>query len=241
MRRVLITGAGQGLGLEFTRQCLQRGDQVFAGVRASSRRESLDRLHADHPETLSILTLDVTDQESLETARKDVRERVEALDLLINNAGIGHTSRDAGDRRAHTSFGNLSADKMLQVFRVNTVAPVVVTQVFCPLLERGVRPVVVQITSALGSLSAWSPGGSYSYDASKAALNMMNLHLAQDLRGKGIIAAAIHPGWVRTDMGGPNAPLTAGESVGGMLEVIDNLKPRDAGSFLQWNGTEHPW
>jgi len=241
MRRVLITGAGQGLGLEFTRQCLQRGDQVFAGVRSSSRRDDLDRLGVDHPGKLSVVMIEVTDGDSLEAARGEVQERAGALDLLINNAGIGHTSRDAGDRRAHTSFGSLSADKMLQVFRVNTIAPVIVTQIFHPLLERGTRPVVVQITSALGSLSAWSPGGSYSYDASKAALNMMNLHLAQDLRSKGIVAVAIHPGWVRTDMGGPNAPLTAEESVGGMLEVIDNLTMEDAGRFLQWNGTEHPW
>lgn len=241
MRRVLITGAGRGLGLELSRQCLQRGDRVFAAVRLSGSSDGLGRLRADYPETLTVVPLDVTDPASLETARRSVEEQVDALDLLVNNAGIGHTSRDAGDRRAHTSLGKLDADKMLQVFRVNAIAPVMVTQLFHPLLGRGTHPVVIQITSALGSLSAWSPGGSYSYDASKTALNMLNLHLAEDLRDEGIVAVVIHPGWVRTDMGGSNAPLSAEDSVQGILEVVDGLTIEDAGRFLQWNGTEHPW
>jgi NAD(P)-dependent dehydrogenase (short-subunit alcohol dehydrogenase family) len=151
---------------------------------------------------------------------------------LINNAGA---------RIRPERLGQLEAGILLDVFALNAVAPLMVAQTYLDLLRVGHRPRIVNISSQMGSLARKQSGGDYSYCASKAALNMHTRALAFDVRGLGITAVAMHPGWVQTDMGGPNAPLTPQESIRGMIAVIDRLAPDDAGRFLQWNGSELPW
>jgi NAD(P)-dependent dehydrogenase (short-subunit alcohol dehydrogenase family) len=130
---------------------------------------------------------------------------------------------------------------MLEVFRVNTVAPVVIAQACAALLRRGREPRIVNVSSDAGSLEKCAGGGAYSYAASKAALNMMTRCLAADLRPDGIVVASVHPGFVRTDMGGPEAPLAPSDTLPSLLRVIDELRLEDSGCFRNWDGTVIPW
>lgn len=232
MRHILITGANRGLGLELTRQTLDRGDHVFATCRHPEEAHALRALNDVHAAQLSILSLDVTDEASIIAAEEMVRTQTDHLDILINNAGVN----PRGER-----LGDLDAETLLHTFHVNSVGPMMVAQRFLDLLRAGERSKIVNISSQMGSLIQKKSGGSYSYCTSKAALNMLTRALAFDLRSEGIIVVAMHPGWVRTDMGGSHAPLSPAESVSGMLRVIDKLKPTDTGRFLTWRGRKHPW
>jgi NAD(P)-dependent dehydrogenase (short-subunit alcohol dehydrogenase family) len=234
MRRVLITGANRGLGLEFVRQCLARGARVFAGCRNPEKAGDLQTLVVAHPEQLTILTLDVTDEATIDASVEIIRSQVDGLDLLINNAG-------AFPRRETPT--NLNAETMLQAFHLNSVAPMIVAQRCLDLLRAGNQPKIVNISSKMGSLW-WKEkegGGDYSYCSSKSALNMLTRTLAFDLRSDGIIVVAINPGWVQTDMGGSSADLTPAESVGGMLKVIEGLTEAHTSKFYTWEGREHRW
>ena len=234
MRRVLVTGSNRGLGLEFVRQCLARGDLVFAGCRNPGNAAGLATLSAAYPQRLAMLTLDVTNEESIGASVDAMHRQIEGLDLLINNAGTYP--------RGETPT-TLNSKTMLQAFRLNSVAPMIVAQRCLELLRAGSQPRVVNVSSKMGSLW-WKEregGGDYSYCSSKAALNMLSRTLAFDLRSEGIIVVAINPGWVQTDMGGDNADLTAAESVRGMLDVIARLTEADTSKFLTWDGQEYPW
>jgi NAD(P)-dependent dehydrogenase (short-subunit alcohol dehydrogenase family) len=241
MRRVLITGAGRGLGLEFARQCLNRGDRVFAGVRTPETAESIQALKAEHKDRLTMVRLEVTDPASIAASLKGVNKSIDGLDVLINNAGINENGRDAGSFVSHMVLGHLHPERMLGMFRVNAIAPLMIAQGFLDLLKAGKSPRIVNISSKMGSLTHTRSGGNYTYPASKAALNMLMRALAFDVIGFGIVAVVIAPGWVQTDMGGSAAPLTPERSVHGVLQVIDNLTERDAGRFFEWNGKECTW
>lgn len=234
MRRVLITGSNRGLGLEFVRQCLARGDRVFAGCREPRNAADLVALSVAHPQHLVTLALDVTDEESVDAAVKAIHHQVDGLDLLINNAG----TYPRGETPA-----TLNAKTILQTFQLNSVAPIIVAQRCLDLLRAGNDPKIVNISSKMGSLW-WKEkegGGDYSYCSSKAALNMLTRTLAFDLRSEGIIVVALMPGWVQTDMGGSGADLTPAESVGGMLSVIERLAGDDTSRFITTEGEDHPW
>jgi len=236
-RRVPVTGAGRGLGLELTRRYLERGDQVFATCRQPSRARDLAALAGAHRDQLTVLALDVADAASIRAAHAAVRRRTKALDLLINNAGV-YSRRGSADPSER--LGTLRFDDALHVLRTNAVAPLMVTQQCLDLLAAGRAPRVVAISSEYGSVSE-NDGFPYYYAASKAALNMLMRSLAADVRRRGIVAAILDPGWVRTDMGGPQAPLTPARSVAGMMRVIDGLTARDSGRFYTWEGTVAPW
>jgi NAD(P)-dependent dehydrogenase (short-subunit alcohol dehydrogenase family) len=241
MERVLITGANRGIGLEFVRQCLARGDTVLAGARRPDEARELDELERRFGEMLHILPLDVTDDTSIAGAHRSALTRVDGLDLLVNNAGINEGSHDAGGRRLYVRLGSLSAPDMLRVLHVNTVGPLMVAQAFLELLRRGRRPRIAGISSGLGSITH-AGGGGYAYNMSKAALNMATRMLSIDLRSEDIVSVAFSPGWVRTDMGGSQAPLAPAESVAGMLRVIDGLTMEQTGEFLSWkDGKRLEW
>lgn len=227
MRRVLVTGASRGIGLEFVRQLLARGDRVFAACRSPERAAAL---HALPAEQLQLVALDVADAASLAAAYQAVRAQTDALDLLINNAGI---------LSDHDDLGGLDFDGLLHILRVNAVAPILIAQRYLDLLERGSSPQLVAITSEHGSLAAKPDGGPYGYSASKAALNMFMRTLAFDVPA--VTTFVLDPGWVRTDMGGRSATLTPERSVSGMLRVIDHATPRDAGKGFRWDGHEFVW
>ena len=232
---VLVSGANRGLGLEWVRQLVGRVDRLFATCRRPGDADALQELAASHPDTITVVELDVTDPAAIDAAADRVREDAGALDLLLNNAGVN--GGGSSDR-----FGTVDADTMTDVLRVNAVGPHLMTQSFADLLRAAAGgATVVNVTSQLGSIARTSDGGWHSYKTSKAALNMCTRLQAGTLEDDGVTVVAMHPGWVRTDMGGANARLSTEEAVSGMLDVIDGLSPADAGRFLAYDGEELPW
>jgi NAD(P)-dependent dehydrogenase (short-subunit alcohol dehydrogenase family) len=234
-QRSLVTGANRGLGLEFVRQLLARGDRVVATCRQPGKATALNALAGEHPGRLHVLPLDVSDPRAIaELVRElllldsdDARDRI---DLLVNGAGVLHS----GER-----FGSVSAVNLDDSFRTNAMGPFLLTQALAPRLADGAR--VANITSQLGSIANTTRFGTPSYDISKAAQNMATALLAAALRDRGIVVVALHPGWVQTDMGGSGANVTPADSVAGLLRVIGALKPSDSGTFLDWRGQSLPW
>jgi NAD(P)-dependent dehydrogenase (short-subunit alcohol dehydrogenase family) len=238
MLGILITGANRGLGLEFTRQYLARGARVFAACRKPAAAPALQALQARYPQHLSIIGLDVADADAIRTAHDAVHTQTDSLDLLINNAAV-YSSHGGDEPSEH--LGNLSFEDALTVLRVNAIAPLMVAQQYLDLLQAGHDAKIVNISSGFGSVSANTSGFPYYYSASKAALNMFMRSLAADAKRWGITTVLLDPGWVRTDMGGPHAPMTAKQSVRGMIPVIDTLTPRQNGRFLTWRGGKQVW
>ena len=230
--RVLVTGANRGLGLEWVRQLAARGDTVFATCRRPTKADALNALASQHPNSVKVLAMDVADDESIAAALQKVAAQTDALDVLINNAGVLYENE---------RITNLHSEGLMRAFRINAVGPMMVAQHALPLLRRGERPVIFNTSTMLASLTLKSGSGYCSYSASKAALNMLTRTLAAGLRGEGIIVVAVHPGWVRTDMGGPGAPLTPPQSVRGMAAFLDGLTMAHSGRFWTWEGKEHPW
>ena len=238
MEHILITGANRGLGLEFTRQYLERGAHVFAGCRQPAAAASLHGLQARHPQRLSVVALDVAEAEAIRTAHDAIHSQTESLDVLINNAGIYSSG---GSDEPSERLGRLSFEGALTVLRVNAVAPLLVAQQFLGLLREARGAKLVNISSGYGSVSANTGGFPYYYSASKAALNMFMRTMAADAKRWGITTVLLDPGWVSTDMGGPGAPLAPEQAVAAMLRVIDALTPRHNGRFFTRHGDEQAW
>lgn len=234
----LVTGANRGLGREWARQLASLGDRLYATCRCPEAAEELATLASAHPDTIVIVELDVTDEEAVAAVADRVRDETGAVDLLVNNAGISGGGTE--DR-----FGTVEADTMTETLQVNAVGPHLMTQTFADLLRTGAsrhgRATVVNVTSQLGSIARTSSDGWNSYRASKAALNMCTRLQAAALKEDDIIPVALHPGWVRTDMGGSNARLSTEESVSGMIEVVRSLTSAEAGTFLAYDGEELSW
>jgi NAD(P)-dependent dehydrogenase (short-subunit alcohol dehydrogenase family) len=224
-RRVyLVTGATRGIGLEFVRQLCARGETVFGTARDTRRAGDLAALPA------KVLTLEVADEGSI--AGLPAQLGGQSIDVLINNAGVS-----GGDK----SIVDVSGSKLGEVFRVNSFAPVLVSRALLPNLRSAGRRLIINITSQLGSLTNYTSGWSYSYCASKTALNMFTRAMAAELKGDGFTCVALHPGWVQTDMGGPGAPLAPEASVRSMLKVIDSLGPEATGRYLNYDGKPIAW
>ncbi len=236
MQRILITGANRGIGFELARQYVTAGDAlVFAGCRAPENAEALNSLARQAADRLVIVQLDVNDAQSIAAATEQIAARAGALDILINNAGIN-------PRGSHQSshLGNLSADDVSEVISTNAVSALIVTQAFCELLHGGENPRAVMISSGMGSMQRAS-AGAYAYRMSKAAMNMAARVLSQDEGMAGIITVTVNPGWVRTDMGGPDAVLEPVESGSGLRALFTGLSSADNGKFYQYDGSELPW
>ncbi len=239
-RSILITGAGRGLGLEFVRQYLTRGERVFAAVRQPDRAKELS---ATKNERMTLVPLDVEDPASIKAAHAIVAKATPSLDLLINNAGVYAGSGNAVGKtnRDPESLGELTMEDAVRVFRTNSAGPVLVAQAFLDLLKKSPQAKIVSVTSGYGSVSGNDGSFPYHYAASKAALNMYMRSLAGDARQFGGVVAVINPGWVRTDMGGPEATLSPEESVSGMIKTIDALGADDNGSFVDYRGKRVAW
>jgi len=232
MRRVIVTGANRGLGLEFVRQLIARGDCVIAACRDPQRAEALQALVHMQPDRLHVRTLDVADPESIAAFAENVALTFDGLDLLVNNAG----KNVRGER-----FGEVAGDALDSCFQTNAVAPFLLAQAFAPLLHKGDAPVVANLSSRLGSIALTKDFYTPSYAISKAALNMATVLLAQALKGDGVRVIALTPGWVKTDMGGDAAPVLPAASVSGMLAVIDATTMQGSGAFADYLGEPVPW
>jgi NAD(P)-dependent dehydrogenase (short-subunit alcohol dehydrogenase family) len=232
MRSTLITGANRGLGLEFARQYLADGWQVYAACRDPDSASELRRLADASDAKLQILALDVTDPASVQAAAAELEGQT--IDLLLNNAGIG------GPRGQ--TIGNIDYEAWAKVLDVNTMGPLRVSEAFVDHVAQSERKLIVTITSGMGSLADNTSGGAYAYRSSKAAVNMVMRSLAIDLAPRGITCVVINPGWVRTDMGGPQATLTPAESVTQLRRLIETLEPAlQSGKFFNYDGREYAW
>lgn len=231
MPTVLITGANRGLGLEFCRQYSDEGWSVLACCRCPESATALAGLQKSAGD-LQLHRLDVGDFDAIDALAR--RLEGHPIDILINNAGVyGDTPR--------TAFGRIDYQRWLEVLRINTLAPVRTIEAFVAHLQAGERRLTVAITSLMGSMGDNSSGGALLYRSSKAGLNAAMKSLSFDLRGFGIGVLILHPGWVRTDMGGTNAPLEPSESVAGLRQVIDHYQPALSGRFLDFRGESVPW
>jgi NAD(P)-dependent dehydrogenase (short-subunit alcohol dehydrogenase family) len=239
--RVIISGANRGLGLEFVRRLLERGDRVFAGCRNPDQAEALNQLKAEHSSALSIFGLDISDHASIRAFAASVRTETSAADLLINNAGIYDMTNARFGSRKDPKLGELDPEAIMQVYRVNSVGPLMMVQELGELLAMGENPRIVNLSSYVGSIGLKDMLGSYAYSASKAALNMFTKLLSLDLAPKGISVVSVHPGWVNTDMGGDGAPVKVEDSIADLLAVIDNLQPQQTGKFFNFDGKIMPW
>ncbi|XP_004944137.4 uncharacterized oxidoreductase C663.09c-like isoform X2 [Gallus gallus] len=250
-RSILVTGSNRGIGLELVRQLAassQPPQHIFTTCRdaAGPRGKSLQELAAQHP-NIKLIQLDTVNLPSIRGAVQAAETHLEGqgLNLLINNAGVG----------SQATLQSVGAQEMLATFAVNVVGPLQVAKEFLPLLEKAAkdagteglscsRAAIINVSSKVGSIGLCLgvlEAPMYPYRASKAAQNMVTRCLAAELRDKGILCAAIHPGWVKTDMGTEQAPMTVERSMQGILEVLGSLSQETCGAFLDWEGNHLPW
>lgn len=227
MPTVLITGANRGLGLEFARQYAADGWRVMATSRDPDKAAALEALRP----RVAVYRLDVADLAA--TAALGRALAAETIDVVIANAGISA----ARDMTAQTVGAGVEAWE--RSFRVNAMAPLALAGAFHPQVARSEQRKMIAITSRLGSMGANGDGGLYAYRSSKAALNAVWRSFA--LSHRDVIATLLHPGWVRTDMGGPGALLDPQQSVAGLRRVIAHLGKDDSGRFYNYDGSPIPW
>ncbi|XP_014289418.1 C-signal [Halyomorpha halys] len=247
MKSVLITGTNRGIGLGLVKSLLASKNvpqRIIATCRKPAEAKELQEI-SEKNSNVHIVQFDLNDFQSYPSLSENVKHLVgdDGLNVLINNAGI------AGK---FLKIGYLKADAMLECFKINTVAPTILTKEFIPLLKQAAnknsneplgakRAAVINITSILGSIASNDAGGYYPYRCSKSALNAATKSLCLDLKDYKILVACIHPGWVKTDMGGAKAPLEVSSSCESLVKTISNLSQDHNGAFLNYDGEPLPW
>ncbi len=232
MQTILITGANRGLGLEFCRQYAASGWRVMATCRHPGNADKLSALAKRYP-NLQIEAMDVADFTQIDALTMKLSG--ESIDVLLNNAGV------YGDKPGH-DFGRLDYLVWRETFAVNTMAPVKMAEAFLPQLERGNTKLIASVSSLMGSMADNTSGGSLLYRSSKAGLNAVMKSLSIDLLSRSIGVLILHPGWVKTDMGGKNALIDVEESVAGMRRAIAAFTLDKSGSFVSYDdGRKMPW
>jgi NAD(P)-dependent dehydrogenase (short-subunit alcohol dehydrogenase family) len=226
---VVITGANRGIGLELVSQYLADDWQVYGCCRQPELATQLAGLASNS--ALSIHQLDVGNPGSVKKLALALSEQT--IDLLINNAGIY-----GGERQ---SFGDIDYAQWTRVLEVNTLGPYRVSTALANPVGNSEQRLIVNVSSAMGSIERYTTGGHYIYRSSKAALNMVTVNLAHDLRSRGITVLSVHPGWVRTDMGGASADISPQTSAAGLRQLISNATIKDSGRFFSWDGSALPW
>ncbi len=229
MLNVYITGAGRGIGLALAQQHAQVGDRVFALVRDTKKSDELSQLADGSGGKVTVHRMDTGDLASIPDAAAATGS--DSVDVLYNVAGnTGPTNNELET--------DIDWDGWDSAFDVMVKGPLAVLKAFLPRMHEGSK--VVNFSSQLAS-STWPMGGYYAYSAAKAALNRLMRSVAIDLKDQGIIVITLHPGWVKTAMGGPNAEITPEESASGIRALTQDLSIADSGDFFKWNGEHHAW
>jgi NAD(P)-dependent dehydrogenase (short-subunit alcohol dehydrogenase family) len=228
---VLITGASRGIGLEMVKYSMQQGWRVFACCRDPHNAENLFNIAKLSNGKVSVHIADMLELSTIQALSYELRN--EPVDMLINNAGIYGSDKN--------KFGSVDVASWLQAFQVNTIAPLKMVESFSEQLMMGKRKLVACMSSKMGSIADNGYGGSYIYRSSKAALNAVVKSLSIDLKEQGIISVALHPGWVKTDMGGANAEITTGECVEQLFSQLTRLTAEDSGRFIDIDGSDISW
>ena len=230
MTNVLVTGANRGLGLGFVTNYLGKNVNVVSTTRELKSSKELLALKEKFPNNLEIFELDLLKEGAGYALANFLGDR--PIDILINNAGVGSTNQH---------LQAVSPKPWLEVLKVNLIAPLMVTQSIIDNVKKGSDKKIYFLSSQLGSIADNTSGGMYIYRSSKTGLNQIVKSLSVDLKPQGITVVSLHPGWVKTDMGGPNAPVSIDESIEGMMQVIYSTDIRDTGRFLNYDGKELPW
>ena len=227
MPTVFITGANRGLGFEFAKQYAAADWRVIAACRDPAKAEALSAVEGD----VQVETMDVDNDASVASLSDKLKD--EAIDLLINNAGI------YGPK--HLSAEDMDYEAWGRVLRTNTMSPFRVTMAFLQQVRNSDQKIIATLSSKMGSLNENQDGGEYIYRSSKAALNAALKGLSYDLADAGIRIMLMHPGWASTDMGGPSAPLLPADGVAGLRKVLAGIKDGETGVFYDYNGGELAW
>ena len=231
MKKILVTGTNRGLGLGLVKKFLENNEKVICTTRNFSKSIELLLLKEKYNDNLEVCELDLLDKESPNILSNFLGN--EPIDLFINNAGvIGHSAQH---------FKSVSLNHWLNVLKVNLIAPLLITQSIIKNIEKSSERKIYFISSKVGSIEDNKSGGMYIYRSSKTALNQVVKSLSIDLKPLGISVISLHPGWVRTEMGGPNALISVEESVNGMVDVISNTSIINSGQFINYDGTRLPW
>ncbi len=235
MPTVLITGANRGIGLELVRQYLSQGSAVIA----VSRSESDELKALGESNLLQSHQLDLTDDRALTALANELREQ--KIDVLLNNAGTMGRRNFADVGMKAGSFGSFNREEWHEILDINLCTPMKLAELFVNNVAASDNGRIITLSSMMGSMGLNNSGSAYCYRASKAGVNAIMKSMAIDLAGRNIIAVAIHPGFVKTDMGGPNAHIEPHESAAGIIRVIEKLTPEQAGKLIAWNGEDMPW
>lgn len=228
---LLITGTSRGIGLEMVRYAMERGWRVFACCRHPHQAEALLKVAALAPERISVHIADLAELATLQALAYELRN--ESIDMLINNAGIYGPDQN--------QFGGVDVAGWQQAFAINCIAPLKLSEALCELVASSEKKIIACLSSKMASMDDNGSGGSYIYRSSKAALNAVVKSMAVDLKPRGIKAVALHPGWVKTDMGGSNAEISTRESVSQMFATLLALSDKDSGRFIDIDGSDIPW
>ena len=229
-RTILITGANRGIGLELTEQYAQDGWQVIACCRNPADAEQLKALTRGDV-AVEVYALEVTDYEQMANLASQLSHR--PIDILLNNAGL-YGPKGAG-------FGEVDAQTWRNVLEVNTIAPLMLAQAFVEQVAASQQKLIAVISSKVGSIADNSSGGSYIYRSSKTAVNQVVKSLSIDLAARDIAVISLHPGWVQTEMGGPNAEISTNTSVSGLKDILQSAGLAQSGQFFDFDGSNIPW
>lgn len=230
MSTILITGSNRGIGLELVKQYSEHDWQVIACCRNPDSASELQTLSQQY-DNITIYPLDITDNNQVKTLARQLKAT--PVDILFNNAGV------YGQTDAY--FGNTSEEQWVETFRINTIAPLKVTEAFVDHVASSELKTIATMSSKMGSMTDNGSGGSYVYRSSKAALNAAFVSAAIDLKPRGIKVAILHPGWVKTDMGGPNAEISTEECVTHLRNTLEHLTLDTSGTFFEIDGSVIPW
>ncbi len=229
--RILITGANRGLGLALSQVGAERGHQILAGVR-DLQNSTKSLIQSEMYKSISLLPLDVTDEESVSSAANTVKENFGTIDAIINNAGV-LLERDK-------QIEDLDLDQVKETFNVNFFGPIRVVKRFLPLLMMGDRSSIINISSEAGSMSN-AYGGDYAYASSKTALNMFTQQLNHYVKSKNINVYSVHPGWIKTDMGGDRAPGNPIDTAKGIFDIMEGKREiKSSNVFITYDGQPMP-
>ncbi|HEX9873829.1 MAG TPA: SDR family oxidoreductase [Deferrimonas sp.] len=228
---ILITGSNRGIGLELVRTFVDRNWHVLACCRRPHQAVELSAIAEESGGRVAIHPLDVADSEQIRSLVETCGDR--SIDILFNNAGIAGPSSQR--------FGPIDTGEWLETLRINTLAPYHMAVAFVEQVARSRRRIIATIGSQLGSIADNTSGGRYAYRTSKAAVHMVMKGLAVDLADRRITSVALHPGWVKTNIGGPQAPVSPAESAAGLYRVLATLTPEDSGKLWSWDGSQLPW
>ncbi len=229
METIVISGANRGIGLELAKQFLNAGNRVIAGCRNPANATALRALAGNN--LLTILPLDVAVTQSITTFCQQLSH--ETIAVLINNAGVM-----GGDKQG---MHDMDYAAWATTLAINTFAPFQLATALLPNLKRTQRPRIVTLSSQMGAFNLPMHPGTYAYRSSKTAVSKVMQVLAWELKSEGVIVCPVHPGWVRTDMGGEKADISAAESAAGLFNLINSMTMEHSGRFWTWQGIEHPW